>query len=267
MYQCSKHCILNCFSGGQLFVTLWAIAHPAPLSVGFSRQEYRSGLPSPTPGILPTYGSNWCLLCLLLWQAGSLPLVLPGKPCYFKLLRNLQGCQDLPFLCFSNLSSCHIQPYTPVFIHSAISCKFHALTNPQVYVGCYLWLKRASPVAQQWRTCQPMQEMQVWSLDQEDPLEKEMVTHSSILAWEIPRTGELGRLQSLGSQKSRIQLCGSTTTGWNASPKPMSTLSAWCLFFLQASAQAAHPLCSPSPKNRSLALWSSPASALLRHQP
>ena len=38
------------------------------------------------------------------------------------------------------------------------------------------------------------QEMQVWSLDQEDPLEKEMATHSSILAWEIPGTEEPGWL-------------------------------------------------------------------------
>ena len=35
----------------------------------------------------------------------------------------------------------------------------------------------------------------------EDPLEKEMATHSRILAWKIPRTEELGRLQSLGSQR------------------------------------------------------------------
>ena len=47
---------------------------------------------------------------------------------------------------------------------------------------------------------QEMQEMQVWSLGQEDPLEKEMATHSSILAWEIPWTEEPGRLQSMGSQ-------------------------------------------------------------------
>ena len=45
-----------------------------------------------------------------------------------------------------------------------------------------------------------MQEMQVRSLDQEDPLEKEMATHSSLLAWEIPWTGEPGGLQSMGSQ-------------------------------------------------------------------
>jgi len=47
-----------------------------------------------------------------------------------------------------------------------------------------------------------MQEMRVQSLGWEDPLAKEMATHSSILAWEIPWTEELGRLQSMGSQKS-----------------------------------------------------------------
>ena len=51
-----------------------------------------------------------------------------------------------------------------------------------------------------------MQEMQVRFLGQEDPLEKEMTTHSSILAWEIPWTEELGRLQSTGSRKSQTRL-------------------------------------------------------------
>ena len=45
-----------------------------------------------------------------------------------------------------------------------------------------------------------MQETQVRSLDQEDPLEKEMTTHSSILAWKIPWTKEPGGLQSMVSQ-------------------------------------------------------------------
>ena len=47
-----------------------------------------------------------------------------------------------------------------------------------------------------------MQETWIQSLGQEDPLEKEMVTHSSMLAWEILWTEEPGRLQSMGSQKS-----------------------------------------------------------------
>ena len=47
-----------------------------------------------------------------------------------------------------------------------------------------------------------MQEMQVQSLGREDPLEKEMATHSSILAWQISWTEEPGGLQSMGLQKS-----------------------------------------------------------------
>ena len=46
-----------------------------------------------------------------------------------------------------------------------------------------------------------MWEMQVRSLGREDPLEKGMATHSSILAWRIPRTEEPGGLQSMGSQR------------------------------------------------------------------
>ena len=49
---------------------------------------------------------------------------------------------------------------------------------------------------------QEMQERQVRSLDREDPLEKKMATHSSILAWKIPWTEKSGRLQFRGSEKS-----------------------------------------------------------------
>ena len=48
-----------------------------------------------------------------------------------------------------------------------------------------------------------MQETQVQSLGWEDPLEKEMATHSSTLAWKIPWTEESGRLQSIGLQRVR----------------------------------------------------------------
>ena len=47
------------------------------------------------------------------------------------------------------------------------------------------------------------QKMWLWFLSQEDPLEKEMATHSSILVWKIPWTEEPGGLQSMGSQKAR----------------------------------------------------------------
>ena len=73
-------CVLSLFSHVQLFATPWTVACQAPLSMGFSRQEYWSGLPCPPPGIFPTQGWNPHLLHVLLWQAGSLPLASPGKP-------------------------------------------------------------------------------------------------------------------------------------------------------------------------------------------
>ena len=48
-----------------------------------------------------------------------------------------------------------------------------------------------------------IQEVQVRSLGQEDPLEDGMATHSTVLAWRIPLTEEPGRLQSIGSQRVR----------------------------------------------------------------
>ena len=58
----------------------------------------------------------------------------------------------------------------------------------------------ASLVAERLKHLPAMQETRVQSLDQEDPLEKEMATHCSTLAWEIPGIEEPGRLQSMGSQ-------------------------------------------------------------------
>ena len=114
--------LLSCLSHVQLFAALWTVACQAPLSMGFSRQEYWSGLPCPPLGDLPDWiepaslsvscigrqvmttcttcpcdspGKNTGyhaflqgifltrlnprLLCLLHWQAGSLPLAPPGK--------------------------------------------------------------------------------------------------------------------------------------------------------------------------------------------
>ena len=60
-------------------------------------------------------------------------------------------------------------------------------------------------VAQTVKNLPALQETRVQSLDQEDPLEKGMATHSSVLAWEIPWTEEPGGLQFVGSQ-SRTRL-------------------------------------------------------------
>ena len=61
----------------------------------------------------------------------------------------------------------------------------------------------ASLVIQMVKNLPAMLETQVQSLGQEDPLEKKLATHSSILAWRIPWTEEPGGLQSLGSQRVR----------------------------------------------------------------
>ena len=61
-FKTSFQCVLSRFSPVRPFGTLWT--HQAPLSMGFSRQGYWSGLPCPPPGDLPTQGSNQCLLCL-----------------------------------------------------------------------------------------------------------------------------------------------------------------------------------------------------------
>ena len=82
-------------------------------------------------------------------------------------------------------------------------------TLPSIKHSCYFMYSmvlffpniRAFLVAQMIKILPEMQETQVQSLGQEDPLEKEMATHSSILAWRIPWTDEPGGLQSMGSQR------------------------------------------------------------------
>ena len=88
--------------------------------------------------------------------------------------------------------------------------------NPLQYSWAFL-------VAQTAKNLPTMQETQVWSLGQEDPLEEEMATHSSVLGWRIPWTEESGRLQFMGSQR--------VGDNWatNSSNKPFFPLTSQCL--------------------------------------
>ena len=80
IFVCVCVCVCVC-SVAQLCPTLWdPMDYQAPLSMGFSRQEYWSGQPFPTPKDLPDPG-----LCLLSWQVNSLPLV---PPAYTLISRN-----------------------------------------------------------------------------------------------------------------------------------------------------------------------------------
>ena len=69
----------------QLFATPWTVAHQAPQSMGFSRQEYWSGLPFPSPGDLPNPGIEPKSPTL---QADALTSELPGKPQMYSIAKN-----------------------------------------------------------------------------------------------------------------------------------------------------------------------------------
>ena len=69
----SKVVVVQLLSHVPLFVTPLTVARQTPLSMEFSRQEYWSGLPLPTPGNLPDLEMKPESLCLLHWQANCLP--------------------------------------------------------------------------------------------------------------------------------------------------------------------------------------------------
>ena len=73
--------------------------------------------------------------------------------------------------------------------------------SPREGMGCLLQYSWASLVAQTVKNLPAIQKTWVQSLGWEDPLEKRMATHSSILAWRIPWTEEPGKIQSMGSQR------------------------------------------------------------------
>ena len=81
----SQVCMLSHFSHVQLFATRWTVAHQDPLSVGFSRQEYWSGLPCSPPGDLPHPGNKHTSLTSPALIGGFFTTEPPGKPFRSKL--------------------------------------------------------------------------------------------------------------------------------------------------------------------------------------
>ena len=91
-------------------------------------------------------------------------------------------------------------------LHCSVTMVDKLVNLPKVTQGeCYVpsGVKRISLVAQMVKHLPKMRETWVRSLGREDPLEKEMATHSSTLAWKIPWMEEPGRLQSVGLQRVR----------------------------------------------------------------
>ena len=86
-------------------------------------------------------------------------------------------------------------------------------------VWTFLW---TFLVAQMVKRLSTMRETRVWSLGQEDPLEKEMAIHSSTIAWKIPWSEEPGRLQSMGSQRVRHDWATSLSLSQNSTKNCIS---------------------------------------------
>ena len=97
-------CVFSCFSCVPFFATSWTVAFQALLSVGFSRQEYWSGLPCPPQGIFPTQGLNLGLLhcrqILYCWATGEASILSSGS-----LMPFVWGC-GLLLSCRGNFLLC-----------------------------------------------------------------------------------------------------------------------------------------------------------------
>ena len=146
-----------------LFAVPWTVVYQAHLSMEFSRQQYWSGQPFPSPGDLPNPGIKPRYPASPALVEGLLTTESSGKPITFVI--NLKTYGHL----------LHVR----------------------------LHLDWASLMAQSVKNLPVVQETRVQSLRREAPLEKAIATHSSVLAWRIPWTEGPGGLQSTGSQKAR----------------------------------------------------------------
>ena len=115
--MCVCVCVCELLSCVWLFATPWTVAHQAPLSMGFSRQEYWRGLPVPPPGALPHPGIEPKPPTL---QAASLPSEPPGKPYIEYISSSLcyTGGPCYLAILYAIVCICPSQTPTPSFSHS-----------------------------------------------------------------------------------------------------------------------------------------------------
>ena len=204
-------CCAQLLSHVQLFATTIQ-------SMVFSRPEYQRGQPFPPTGDLPNPGIKPRSPAL---QADSLPAELPGKPNIKHQFSSVQSLSRVRLFVTHGLYSPWNSPGqntggsagkesacsagdlglipglgrspgegNSYSLHYSNICEYSNLKN------CFY-----SYLPQMVKNLPAVQEAQIQSLDLEDPLEKGMATHSSILAWRIPWTEEPSRLWSMGSQR------------------------------------------------------------------
>ena len=110
-------CVLSHFSHVLLFTTLWTVACQDPLSMGFSRQEYCTGLPCPPPGDLPNPGIEPVSLMSPPLAGAFFTPEPPGKPSlgiFFMYFANLQWC--VPVFFFWYQSTLHMLDINPLLV-------------------------------------------------------------------------------------------------------------------------------------------------------
>ena len=196
----------------------------------FSRQEYWSGLPFPSQGDLPNPGikptspafagrfftaepprkpldrCTWLLFPLgskeifnsthNLFSSQSIWGESKREGEWEQLCSNQQGTFTLDYgWCGGGLQLCEMNPV----IHPKSYISSNAINTASLQTGRLNTCCSGDIQVQGWRGHLPVQDMWVWSLDQEDPLEKGMSIHCSILAWKIPQMEEPPVLQSTRS--------------------------------------------------------------------
>ena len=139
---------------------------------------------------------------------GFFTLVSPGKPEIATGTASLVSDIAMP----RTLINDHLSSFAVIWEINFHNCMKRSSKHFSLLQLRHLWIpvfkprqpKQRLPRRLTVRNPPPAQKMQV-HLGQEDPLEKEMATHSSVLAWETPRTEEAGGLESTGSQSDTVR--------------------------------------------------------------
>ena len=168
--------MLSHFSRVWLFPTPWTVASQGPLPLGILQARILGWVAMPSSRGLPDPGIKPTSLMSPAMAEGSLPLAPLGS--------TLTGFSLLNFSWSNDWCFCLLTGLWLIYYH--------------IWLGVNI---RVSQVVQWGRISLPLQETWVQSLGWKDPLEEDMATHSTILAWEFPWTEEPGGLQSMGSQR------------------------------------------------------------------
>ena len=155
-------------------------------------------------GIVREFGMDMCTLVYLKWITNKDPLV------YLKWITHKEHRNSAQYNVAAWMEGSFGGEWIHVYVWLSLFAVHLKLSQHCFFTGYTpIW---ASLVAQMVKNLPAMWETQVWSLGQEDPLEKSLATHSCILVWRIPWTEEPGRPQSIRSQRVEPDWATNTLT-------------------------------------------------------